>query len=125
MILAADYPFAEIVWTMFIFFGWVIWIWALVMIVSDVFRRDDLSGWAKAAWTMFVFFVPVLSAFIYLIAHGKEMGARRLGDLGAPRFEKPATGNGSATQIADAKRLLDQGVIDEAEFSKLKTKALA
>jgi Phospholipase_D-nuclease N-terminal len=125
MVLAADYPLAEIVWTMFIFFGWVIWIWALVMILSDVFRRRDLSGWAKAGWTALVLFVPVLSAFIYLIAHGKEIGARRLGDLGAPQFEAPVTGNGSATQIADAKRLLDQGVIDQAEFGKLKAKALA
>jgi hypothetical protein len=78
MILAADYPFLEILSTMFIFFLWLIWIWTLVIILSDVFGRQELSGWGKAGWTAFLIFIPWIGVLVYLIAHGKDMGERRL-----------------------------------------------
>jgi hypothetical protein len=56
--VAADYPFLDVVWTMFIFFAWVIWIWLLITVLVDVFRRHDLSGWGKAGWTVFKIFLP-------------------------------------------------------------------
>jgi Phospholipase_D-nuclease N-terminal len=68
MFLAADYPFLDIMWTMFIFFAWVIWVWLLIMVLADVFRRADLSGWAKAGWTLFVIFLPLLGVLVYMIA---------------------------------------------------------
>ena len=59
MILAAsDYPFLSVFWTMLVFFAWVIWFWLLITVFADVFRRDDLSGWAKAAWLIFVIVLP-------------------------------------------------------------------
>ena len=58
MVLAADYPFMDVFWTMILFFFWVAWIWMLILIFSDVFRRD-ISGWAKAAWCLFVLVLPV------------------------------------------------------------------
>jgi len=131
MILAADYPFLDIVWTMLVFFGWVIWFWMLVVVLSDVFRRHDLSGWTKAGWTLFVIVLPFLGVLVYLIAHGKDMGERRMHDLDAQqsRFDEHirsvAQPDGAASQIAEAKRLLDGGAIDEAEFAQLKRKALA
>ena len=63
----ADYPFLDIMLTMFIFFAWVIWIWLLIMVLADVFRRPDLSGWAKAGWTCFVIFLPLLGVLVYMI----------------------------------------------------------
>lgn len=66
--VAADYPFLDVVWTMFIFFAWVIWIYLLIMVFADVFRRHDLTGWAKAGWTLFVIVLPLIGVLVYMIA---------------------------------------------------------
>ena len=68
MVLGSDYPFLDIFWTMMIFFFWVIWIWLLIMVLSDNFRRRDHSGVAKALWTVFVIVLPYLGVLIYMIA---------------------------------------------------------
>jgi uncharacterized membrane protein YhaH (DUF805 family) len=68
MLVAANYPFLDIMWTMFIFFAWVIWVAFLIFILVDNFRRHDHSGWAKAGWTALLLFVPVIGALIYIIA---------------------------------------------------------
>jgi general stress protein CsbA len=130
MVLAADYPFLDVLWTMILFFCWVAWIWMLVLILSDVFRRD-MSGWAKAGWCVFLIALPFLGAFIYLIAHGKDMTQRRVQDaqVSQANFDhyvrQVAADGGSAGQIQQAKQLLDSGAINQAEFEQLKTKALA
>ena len=71
-VLASDYPFLDIFWTMAIFFLWVIWIWLLIMVLADNFRRRDHSGWAKAGWTLFVIFLPLLGVLVYMIARPPE-----------------------------------------------------
>jgi hypothetical protein len=71
-VLASDYPFLDIFWTMAIFFLWVIWIWLLILVLSDNFRRRDHSGWAKAGWTLFVIFLPLLGVLVYMIARPPE-----------------------------------------------------
>ena len=78
MLVASDYPFLDIMWTMFIFFAWVIWIWLLILVLSDNFRRRDHSGWAKAGWTLLVIFLPLIGVLIYMITRPPE------GSLGAP-----------------------------------------
>jgi threonine/homoserine/homoserine lactone efflux protein len=67
LLLAADYPFLDIFWTMAIFFIWVAWIWVLIMALSDNFTRRDHSGWAKALWTIFIVFLPLLGVLSYMI----------------------------------------------------------
>lgn len=127
MVLAADYPFLEILGTMIVFFAWIIWIWVLVVILSDVFRRSDLSGWGKAGWTLFLIVLPFLGALIYLGVHGRDINERRIQDMERSRYGTAGSGPaaGPAEQIAEAKRLLDGGAIDEAEFAELKRRALA
>ena len=71
-LLGADYPFLDVVWTMFIFFAWVIFIYLLILVLADNFRRTDHSGWAKAGWTLFVIFVPLLGVLVYMIARPRE-----------------------------------------------------
>ena len=71
-LLGADYPFLDVVWTMFIFFAWVIFIYLLILVLADNFRRSDHSGWAKAGWTLFVIFVPLLGVLVYMIARPTE-----------------------------------------------------
>ena len=136
--VAADYPFLDIFWTMLIFFFWVIWIWILVTVLIDLFRRHDISGWAKAAWTLFVIILPYLGVFVYLITQGKEMAERRADEMRASQasfddYVRNVAGSGSGAgggsgpsdQIAKAKELLDSGAIDQAEFDALKRKALS
>ena len=77
MVIAAQYPFLSIFWTMLILVAWVIWIWMVITILVDVFSRKDISGWAKAGWTVFVIILPFVGVLIYLITQGGEMAERR------------------------------------------------
>jgi Short C-terminal domain/Phospholipase_D-nuclease N-terminal len=123
--------FWQVIWTMFIFFMWVIWIWLLIVVFSDLFRRHDASGWAKAGWSVFIICLPFLGVFVYLIAQGKQMGERRMAEVQAAQqdmdtyVKSVAASADPAEQIAKAKQLLDSGAIDQAEFDALKAKALA
>jgi hypothetical protein len=130
MVVAADYPsFGNVLWTMILFFCWVAWIWLLVIILSDLFRRD-ISGWAKAAWCIFLIFLPFLGVLVYLIAEGKNMTQRRVTEAQVAQTEfdhyvrKVAADGGSAGEIERAKQLLDSGAINQEEFETLKAKAL-
>jgi general stress protein CsbA len=130
MVFAADYPFMDVLWTMILFFCWIAWIWMLVLILGDVFRRD-VSGWAKAGWCVFLIVLPFLGALIYLITNGKDMTERRVRDAQVSRAQfddyvkTVATNGGTAGEIAKAKELLDSGAITQQEFESLKAKALA
>jgi hypothetical protein len=68
MLVAADYPFLDIFWTMIIFFAWVIFAALVIIVLLDNFRRHDQSGWAKAGWTLLVIFLPLLGVLIYMVA---------------------------------------------------------
>jgi hypothetical protein len=131
MPIAADYPFLDILWSMVIFFVWVTWIWMMILILSDVFRRSDLSGWGKAAWTFFLIVLPFLGALIYLIAQSDGMAERRAQDARGQRAQMDdyvrsvAGSGGAAAEIDKAKALLDSGAITQPEYEALKAKALA
>jgi hypothetical protein len=120
VLLAADYPFLDVLWTMIIFFAWVIWIWILISILTDVFRRHDIGGGTKALWVIFLIFLPFLGVLIYLIVNGQGMAERNVKQL-----EAAAAVAGPSAQIASAKDLLDQGAISQEEFEAIKRKALA
>jgi hypothetical protein len=131
MPIAADYPFLDIFWSMIIFFVWVTWIWMMILILSDVFRRRDLSGWGKAGWTFFLIVLPFLGALIYLIAQSDGMAERRAQDVQGQRAQMDdyvrsvAGSGGPAAEIDKAKALLDSGAITQPEYEALKAKALA
>ena len=127
--LAADYPFLDILWTMFIFFLFIIWIWILITVFADIFRRKDASGFTKAAWIVFVILLPYLGVLVYLIANHDGMADR---NIAAAQAQKSATDDyirsvsgGAAGEIEKAKGLLDSGAITQAEFDSIKAKALA
>ena len=128
MVIAADYPFIDVLWSMIIFFVWVIWIWIVITVLIDVFRRHDIGGFAKALWVIFVVILPWLGVLVYLIVEHDGMRERGLKQAQAQReaFDdrvREASG-GSADEIAKAKQLLDQGAITQDEFNALKAKAL-
>jgi Short C-terminal domain/Phospholipase_D-nuclease N-terminal len=129
MLLAADYPFLNILWTMIIFFAWVIWIWIAITVLIDVFRRHDIGGFAKAGWVILVIVVPFLGVLIYLLANHEGMAERSNKEAKAQQAQFDDyvrdTAGGSAAEIAKAKELLDSGAISQAEFDQIKQKALA
>jgi hypothetical protein len=132
MVIAADYPFLDVLWSMLIFFAFVVWIWMMVSILSDVFRRRDIGGWAKAAWTIFLIVLPFLGALVYLISNHDGMAERSVKTAQAyqaqvdDHIRQVAGGSdGAASEIARAKGLLDSGAISQQEFDSLKARALA
>jgi Phospholipase_D-nuclease N-terminal/Short C-terminal domain len=129
--IASSYPLLEVFWTMLIFFGFFIWIWLLFVVFTDIFRREDTSGWGKAAWIIFIIILPYLGVFVYLIVQHKGMTERTIRAQKAAKSEMDqyvrsvAGSNDPAEQIAKAKRLLDEGTISQAEFDQMKQRALA
>ena len=127
--MAADYPFFDVFWSILIFFCWVIWIWVVITVLIDVFRRDDMSGWVKALWVVLVVILPWLGVLIYLIVNHKGMQERSVKQAQEQQqaFDSYVreTAGGSASEIAKAKELLDSGAITQEEFNQLKAKALA
>jgi ABC-type multidrug transport system fused ATPase/permease subunit len=129
MLLAADYPFLDVLWTMIIFFAWVTYIWIAITVLIDVFRRHDIGGFAKALWVIFVIVLPFLGVLIYLIVEDEGMRQRTFEHSRAQRAQLDQylreTAGGSASEIAKAKELLDAGTITQAEFDAIKQRALA
>ena len=129
--LVADISFGDLFWSMLWFFFLFLWIMILVHIFSDLIRDRELSGWGKAAWVLFILFLPFLAVFIYLIARGPSMTERSLQaqqqaeQQFAQYVQNVGGGGNAADQIAQAKTLLDQGAISQAEYDALKAKALA
>jgi hypothetical protein len=131
MTVLAAYPFLEVMWSMVIFFAFVIWIWILFTVLADIFRRRDASGWVKVAWIVFVVVLPYLGVFVYLIAEHDGMTERaarkqREGQAEAEQYVRSVAAQANpADQVAKAKDLLDNGAITEAEFAQMKQQALA
>jgi Short C-terminal domain/Phospholipase_D-nuclease N-terminal len=131
MVIAADYPLLEVFWTILIFFSWIAWIWILVVILGDVFRRRDIGGWAKAAWVVFMIVLPFIGVLTYLIAQHDGMAQRNMEQVQQAqqafddRVKSVAASEGPAAEIEKAEQLLARGAITQAEFDALKAKALA
>ena len=128
--LATSYPFLGILWSTLIVFAWVIFIWIAVTVLIDVFRRRDISGWAKAAWVIFVVILPWIGVLVYLIANHDGMAERKMKEAQASQAQfdeyvrQTAGTGGAASEIEKAKQLLDSGTITQAEFDAIKAKAL-
>jgi hypothetical protein len=127
---AADYPFLEVLWTLLIFFAWVIWFWILITIFADLFRRHDISGGKKAIWIIFLIITPFLGVLIYLIVNHDGMNERNVARARASQeqfseYVQSVSGGGAAAEIEKAKGLLDSGAISQAEFDQIKAKALS
>ncbi len=128
--IATSYPFLEVFWTMLIFFCFVVWLWILFTVFADLFRRDDISGWGKAAWIIFVIVLPYLGVFVYLIAEHNGMSERTIQQQQAAKsqmdeYVRSVAQSDPTEQIAKGEELLKQGTINQAEFDQIKQRALA
>ena len=130
MVFAADYPLLDVFWTILIFFSWIAWIWILVVILTDVFRRRDIGGFAKAAWVVFLIVLPFIGVLVYLIAQHDGMAERNAEQAKAmeqafdDRVKVAAASAGPAAEIEKAEQMLSRGTITQTEFDALKARAL-
>lgn len=129
--LALDISFGEFLWSLVIIFFMIIFFVILFQVVFDLFRDHELSGWAKAGWLIFIIVLPYLGLFVYLIVRGKGMAERAVRERVESKQafddyvrETAGGGGGPATEIANAKKLLDDGAISQEEFDAIKRKAL-
>jgi len=131
LLLAADYPFLDVMFSMFVFFLWILWFWLLFTVFADIFRRRDISGLGKTGWILFCIFLPFLGVFIYLISQGQHMAERNMAQVQAQQaatdqyVRETAGSAGAAGEIERAKNLLDSGAITQDEYNAIKQKALA
>ena len=131
--IASSYPVLDAFLTMLYFFLFIIWIWLLIMVFSDIFRSRDMSGWAKGLWMIFVIIVPYLGVFVYLVARGGKMHERAAAEAATQQkafdaYVKQAAGaegSDTASQLSKLADLKAQGVITDAEFETQKAKVLA
>jgi len=131
-VFAAEWGTGQVFWSFLWFFLFFIWIWLLIIVFSDIFRSRDLSGWAKALWVIFVIILPYLGVFVYLIARGHKMQehavqAAQAQDAAMRQYVQSAVQDGSSTadELAKLADLKAKGVIDDAEFERLKAQALS
>ena len=88
--MLATYTFWDVMWTMIVFFIWVMFVTWVIMLMIDNFRRTDHSGWAKAGWALFIIFLPIIGAFTYTIVRGTtEADVRRRGASYRPPATRP------------------------------------
>jgi hypothetical protein len=131
VLVASDYPFLDVLWTMIIFFLWIAWFWVLIAAIADIFRRHDIGGWSKAFWLIFVIVLPFLGVLVYVGVNGKGMADRNVREARVSQAQMDdyvrsvAGSGGAAAEIEKAKQLLDSGAIDNDEYEALKRKALA
>ena len=127
----ADINFGDALLVVLEVFFFVIWIWILITILSDLFRDHELSGWAKAAWVLFLVFIPFLTALIYLIARGSGMRDRTIKAQAEAKqhfdsyVREQAHASSPADELHKLNDLKEKGALSQEEFDKAKAKLLA
>jgi len=122
--LATDWSFGNVLWTMFVFFLWIMAIWLFIALFTDIFRRDDLSGWAKAGWIILLFVVPFVGALIYIVARPKMTEQDKRIIEQQQEMQRRISGYSAADEVEKLTKLRDSGEITAEEYENLKSKAL-
>lgn len=122
--------FGQFLWSLLVIFFMIMYFMILFSVVIDLFRNHQMGGFAKALWIIFLIFIPLISLLIYVIVYGKSMAQRQQTAVVEAQQEQDAyikqvAGTSPAEQIAQAQQLLNSGAISQAEFDKLKAKALS
>lgn len=126
----ADISFGEALLVAFEVFFFVIWIWILITILTDLFRDHETSGWAKAAWVLFLVFIPFLTALVYLIVRGGGMRDRTIKAQADAKkhfdeYVRQQAHVSPADELHKLNELKEKGALSSEEFDKAKEKLLA
>jgi len=122
-VLATEWNVGSVLWTMLALFFWMMAIWIFIAIFADIFRRNDLSGFAKAGWIFLIFIVPFLGALIYVIARPKMTAQDKEMMEHAQEAQRRVQGYSPADEISKLAELRDKGEISADEYNDLKRKA--
>jgi hypothetical protein len=124
-LIATEWSFGNVIWAMAVFFFWFIFIWMFIAIFADIFRRDDLSGGAKAGWIILICVLPFLGILIYVIARPKmtEQDKRMMEE--AREQQRRIQGYSAADEVAKLAALRDEGKITPEEYETMKQRALS
>jgi uncharacterized membrane protein YcjF (UPF0283 family) len=115
--MLATYSFWDVMWTMIVFFIWVMFVTWVIMLMIDNFRRTDHSGWAKAWWAIFIIFLPIIGAFTYTIVRGTADATYADSDY--------STSSSPGEELTRLNQLRTEGAISDAEFQTLKERTIA
>ena len=119
-----QWNFGDFLLAMIALFFWTAFIWMFIAIFADIFRREDLTGWAKAGWALLIVILPFVGILIYLAARPK-MTAQDRRMMEQEDFGVGVSGYSASDEIAKAARLQQQGAITPDEYERLKRDALA
>jgi hypothetical protein len=122
--LAYEWTFGSVLWAMVVFFFWFMLIWMFIGVFADIFRRNDLSGGAKAGWLLLIFIVPFFGILIYLIARPKMTEQDKEMMAAMQERERRVSGYSAADEVAKLAKLRDEGKITAEEFEQLKQQAM-
>ena len=122
--MLADYDFGDFLWTTVVFFFWFMLIWMFIGVFADIFRRNDLSGGAKAGWLLLIFIVPLFGILIYLIGRPKMTAQDKEMMAAAQERERRVSGYSAADEVAKLGKLRDEGKITAEEYEKMKQQAM-
>ncbi len=122
--LSTEWSFGDVLWTLLVFFFWFMAIWIFIVVFSDIFRRRDLSGWAKGGWVLLIFIVPFLGAIIYLIARPKMTEQDKEDVTRMQEAERRVSGYSAADEVAKLSKLRDEGKITAEEYEEMKKRAM-
>lgn len=123
--LFAETTFLDVFWYMLLFFLWIMFFWVFISVVADIFRRDDMGGWAKAGWLLLIIVLPLLGILIYVIARPKMTAQDVRMMTQAEAAQRAASGVSTADELAKLKDLHNQGVLSDSEYESLKQKAIS
>ncbi|WP_405714997.1 MULTISPECIES: SHOCT domain-containing protein [unclassified Streptomyces] len=136
-----DYSLLDLFWTMLWFFLWVMWLFLLFKVITDIFRSHDLSGWGKAGWLILTLLLPYIGVLVYVIVRGKSMSKRDIKeaqdrDAAFKAYVREAAGTSDASgadatkqgshvdDLAKLAELRDRGAITDEEYQRAKAKLL-
>lgn len=125
-------PLLDLLWSMLMFFFFILWVWLVISVFIDIFRSDDLGGWGKAGWTILVLLVPLFGVLVYLIARGSSMGDRSARQAAEQQqatdaYIRSVAGSGTSTadELSKLSSLRDDGTLTDGEYEQQKAKLLA
>lgn len=121
---ATTTTFGDIFWSFVAFFFWFMAIWIFIGVFADIFRRNDISGWAKGGWILLIFLVPFLGALIYIIARPKMTEQDKELLERSQEAQRRVEGYSPADEIAKLAKLRDEGKITAEEYEDMKKKAM-
>lgn len=119
-----EWSFGDVIWSMIVFYFWFMFIWLFIRVFADIFRRNDLSGGAKAGWILLITVLPFLGTLIYISTRPRMTEQDRQMMMEAEEAQRRVVGYSTADEIAKLGKLRDEGKISADEYEALKQKVL-